>query len=84
MLDLSHALAGPYCTYQLMLLGAEIVKVANPKVGVDFCGRAPQIFDAVNAGKHSIVLDQRFLHGRYRAAARRRAHLHFGRAGLDC
>ena len=57
VVDLTHALAGPFCTYQLMLLGAEITKIENPGVGDDFRGMLPLTFDAVNAGKASVTLN---------------------------
>ncbi|MEO6339982.1 MAG: CaiB/BaiF CoA-transferase family protein [Caulobacteraceae bacterium] len=57
VIDLTHALAGPFCTYQLMLLGAEIIKIENPGVGDDFRGMLPLTFDAVNAGKASVTLN---------------------------
>jgi len=28
--DLTHVLAGPYCAYQLGLLGADITRIENP------------------------------------------------------
>jgi CoA:oxalate CoA-transferase len=56
--DLSHALAGPFCTHQLQLLGADVIKVEPPGGGDDFRERPP-VFAAINAGKRSIVLDLR-------------------------
>lgn len=56
VLDLTHALAGPFCTQQLQLLGADVIKVEQPGTGDDFRER-PAVFAAINAGKRSIVLD---------------------------
>jgi CoA:oxalate CoA-transferase len=33
VLDLSNVLAGPFCGYHLVRLGAEVIKVENPKGG---------------------------------------------------
>jgi crotonobetainyl-CoA:carnitine CoA-transferase CaiB-like acyl-CoA transferase len=67
VVDLSHALAGPFCTYHLGLLGAEVIKVERPEVGDDMrhytehagleLMSAP--FIATNAGKRSITLNLR-------------------------
>ena len=63
--DFSHVMAGPYATYLLRLLGAEVIKIEAPGggdamryYGADrrYDGLAPA-FIAVNAGKKSIVLD---------------------------
>ncbi|WP_433046090.1 CaiB/BaiF CoA transferase family protein [Dactylosporangium sp. CS-033363] len=67
VLDLTNVLAGPYCSYQLMLLGAEVVKVEVPGRGdlARQLGADPELnrrglgasFLAQNAGKKSVELD---------------------------
>src|SRR5689334_14042791 len=67
VLDLTNVLAGPYCSYHLMLLGAEVVKVEVPGLGdlARHLGPDPELngrglgasFLAQNAGKRSIELD---------------------------
>jgi len=56
VVDLTHALAGSFCTHHLQLLGATVTKVEPPGTGDDFRER-PATFAAINAGKRSIVLD---------------------------
>jgi len=74
VLDLTHALAGPFCTQQLQLLGAEVIKVEPPGGGDDFRERH-SVFIALNAGKRSMVLDLKSPDGR--------ATLHRLVAGVD-
>jgi crotonobetainyl-CoA:carnitine CoA-transferase CaiB-like acyl-CoA transferase len=67
VLDLTNVLAGPYCSYQLMLLGAEVVKIERPgqgdlarNLGPDAAlnrDRVGASFLAQNAGKKSLELD---------------------------
>jgi crotonobetainyl-CoA:carnitine CoA-transferase CaiB-like acyl-CoA transferase len=67
VLDLTNVLAGPYCTYQLGLLGAEVLKVEIPGSGdlARHLGADPDLneaglgasFLAQNAGKRSVELD---------------------------
>lgn len=67
VLDLTRVLAGPYCTYQLALLGAEVIRVEQPGTSdfVRFGGGDPDLaaaglgpgFLAQNANKRSIVID---------------------------
>ncbi len=68
VLDFTQVLAGPYASYQLALLGADVIKVER-REGEDTRrtylskewsarGLAP-FFQAVNAGKRSLTLDLR-------------------------
>lgn len=67
VLDLTNVLAGPYCAYQLALLGADVIKVEAPSGGdlARQLGASAELnaaamgasFLAQNAGKRSIVLD---------------------------
>jgi len=67
VLDLTNVLAGPFCCYQLALLGAEVIKVEAPGSGdlARQLGADPELnrrgmgasFLAQNAGKHSITLN---------------------------
>jgi crotonobetainyl-CoA:carnitine CoA-transferase CaiB-like acyl-CoA transferase len=67
VLDLSNVLAGPFCGYHLARLGAEVVKIENPKGGdlARRLGADPAMakrlmglsFVAVNAGKQSVAID---------------------------
>lgn len=62
VVDLTHALAGPFCTHHLSLMGADVIKVEPPR-GDDFRER-PGSFYATNAGKRSITVDLRHEDGR--------------------
>jgi len=71
VVDLTHAVAGPFCTLQLLRAGAEVIKVERPDGGDDFRARIgpggrPVTFDALNAGKRSVVLDLKEEAGRGR------------------
>jgi crotonobetainyl-CoA:carnitine CoA-transferase CaiB-like acyl-CoA transferase len=67
VLDLTNVLAGPYCGYQLALLGADVIKVEAPNGGdlARQLGASPDLnkaamgasFLAQNAGKRSVVVD---------------------------
>lgn len=62
VLDFSRVLAGPYCTALMSDLGAEVIKV-EPASGDDYRHIGPfkdgesLLFQSVNRGKKSIVLD---------------------------
>lgn len=67
VLDLTNVLAGPYCSYQLALFGAEVVKIEVPGKGDVARGLGPDqnlnaagtgaSFLAQNAGKKSVELN---------------------------
>ncbi len=74
VLDLTNVLAGPFCGYQLALLGADVIKVETPDGGdlARQLGASPALnrslmgvsFLAQNAGKRSIALDLKNPEGR--------------------
>jgi crotonobetainyl-CoA:carnitine CoA-transferase CaiB-like acyl-CoA transferase len=74
VLDLSNVLAGPFCGYHLARMGAEVIKVENPKGGdlARRLGADPKMaerlmglsFVAVNAGKQSVAIDFKAADGR--------------------
>jgi len=70
VLDLTRALAGPYCTMFLGDMGAEIAKVEQPGVGDDsrgwgppFIGKESAYFLAINRNKKSLAIDMKTSQG---------------------
>lgn len=64
VLDLTHVVSGPYATRYLALLGAEVIKIENPKTGGDMARFTGPIvedssvrFCSLNHNKRSIRLD---------------------------
>jgi formyl-CoA transferase/CoA:oxalate CoA-transferase len=71
VLDLSHALAGPYCTLLLSHYGASIYKLEAPDSGdigrgwgPPFHGETAAFFLGLNCGKRSISIDLKTPEGR--------------------
>jgi crotonobetainyl-CoA:carnitine CoA-transferase CaiB-like acyl-CoA transferase len=74
VVDLTHVLAGPFCTYQMALLGADVIKIEDPRDG-DYMrrrGSDESLRDAgmgdhflcQNANKRSLALDLKSHEGR--------------------
>lgn len=67
VLDLTNVLSGPYAAYQMAMLGAEVIKVENPREGdlARKLGASTELnrammgtsFLAQNAGKKSVTID---------------------------
>lgn len=63
VLDITHMLAGPYCTWLLGLLGADVIKVERPGEGdfaraiAPFHGDESLYFMSVNRNKRSITVN---------------------------
>lgn len=64
VVELTEALAGPYCAMLLGDLGADVIKVERPQIGDQarrwgppYCGSESAYFLAANRNKRSIVLD---------------------------
>ena len=73
ILDLTNVLSGPFCTYQMTLLGAEVIKIENPdagdlarQLGADHKLNQKLMgtsFLAQNSGKKSITLNLKHKEG---------------------
>ncbi|MGE0416473.1 MAG: CaiB/BaiF CoA transferase family protein [Acetobacteraceae bacterium] len=69
VIDFSQVFAGPYCTHHLALLGADVIKVEEPKLGDQARGIAADndigrmgmsgFFLSMNANKRSMTLDMK-------------------------
>jgi len=64
ILDLSHVVAGPYATMYMAAMGAEVLKIENPKTGGDvnrvtgpFLNDVSVRFCSLNHNKKSIAID---------------------------
>jgi CoA:oxalate CoA-transferase len=74
VLDLTNVLAGPFCCYQLAVLGADVIKVEMPGTGdlARILGTDPALnkglmgtsFLAQNAGKRSVTVNLKSPQGR--------------------
>ncbi len=74
VLDLTHVLAGPFCTYQLAVLGAEVIKIEPPgepdmmraEGGIESLNRRGMgtLFQSQGANKRAMSLDLKTETGR--------------------
>src|SRR5687768_6783301 len=74
VLDLTHVLAGPFCTYQLAVLGADVIKIESPANPDCARGRGPDRaqnaalrglnFEVQGGNKRALALDLKAPRGR--------------------
>ena len=71
VLDLTQIMAGPFCTMLLADLGAEVIKIENPRGGDDSRRMAPPYYNmesaafiAMNRNKYGIAVDIRSAPGK--------------------
>ena len=74
VIDFTHVIAGPFCTYQLAVLGADVIKIESPRepdmvrqdgACVEQNARGMgSMFSAQNANKRSLALDLKSDRGR--------------------
>ena len=74
VLDLTHVLAGPFCTYQLAVLGADVIKIESPANPDCARGRGPDPaqnaalrglnFEVQGGNKRALALDLKTPRGR--------------------
>ena len=64
VLDFSVTLPGPYCTLLLAHFGAEVIKIERPEVGDTMRAMDPWLYENLNRGKKSVVLDLKTEEGR--------------------
>jgi crotonobetainyl-CoA:carnitine CoA-transferase CaiB-like acyl-CoA transferase len=58
VVDVSHVIAGPFATFHLAQMGADVLKIESPAGDVMRRGaRGAQAFVALNAGKQKVRLD---------------------------
>lgn len=66
ILDLTHVIAGPFCTHQLAVMGADVIKVEPPRrpdmsrasgAGATSAAGMASDFTAHNANKRSVCID---------------------------
>ncbi|VUT27052.1 MAG: CoA transferase [Candidatus Methanolliviera sp. GoM_asphalt] len=62
VLDLTRLLPGPYCTWILSKLGADVLKIEDP--GYEDYSRSTPLYDLINAGKKSMTLNLKNSFGR--------------------
>jgi crotonobetainyl-CoA:carnitine CoA-transferase CaiB-like acyl-CoA transferase len=69
VIDLTRVVAGPFCTMMLGDMGAEVLKIEEPKHGDDsrawapFIGGTGSFFLALNRSKKSVALDLKSVEG---------------------